>query len=181
MNVGAERELGIRTLPPEVVASGLRRVHLLRNTALTLVAGAALVGATGLLGVRAGSEAVSANGYDVLVGYPRITRAGLSADFEIQVMRPGGFGDTPVTLAATTEYLELFDIQRVFPTPDRETADRYLVYWTFEPPPGDVLDVSFTTTTGETVGRVGIHDAEAQVLVGGSRLAQIPLHAVVVP
>ena len=181
MVVGAERDPGIRTLPPEVVASNLRRVHLLRDASLTLVAVLALVGVTGLLGVRAGSATASADGYDVQVDYPRITRGGLSADFGIRVLRPGGFGGSPVTIAATREYLGLFDIQRVFPTPIREAGDRSLVYWTFEPPSSDILDVSFTTQTGETLGQVGMHDAEVQVLVGGNRIARIPLSTVVVP
>jgi hypothetical protein len=119
MAVGAEREPEIRTLPPDVVADRLRRIHVLRNVAPALVAGLMLVGATGLLGVRAGPEAVSADGYDVQVDYPRITRGGLSADFDVQVVRPGGFGGSPVTIAATKDYLELFDIQRVFSGTDQ--------------------------------------------------------------
>ncbi|MHA6796451.1 hypothetical protein ACVGVM_23505 [Pseudonocardia bannensis] len=181
MTVGAEREPEIRTLPPDVVAGDLRRIHVLRDIALALVALLALVGATGLLGVRAGSEAVSADGYDVQVDYPRITRGGLPADFDIRVERPGGFGGNLVTIAVTKEHLELFDIRRVFPSPVREASDRSLVYWTFEPPPSDILDVSLTAETGETLGQVGIHDAEMQVIVGGSRVAQIPLSTVVVP
>jgi hypothetical protein len=181
MAVGAEREPEIRTLPPDVVADRLRRIHVLRNVAPALVAGLMLVGATGLLGVRAGSEAVSADGYDVQVDHPRITRGGLSADFDVQVVRPGGFGGSPVMIAATKDYLELFDIQRVFPAPIRETGARTLVYWTFEPPPGDVLDVSFTTGTGESLGQVGVHDAEVQVLAGGTLIARIPLSTVLVP
>jgi hypothetical protein len=56
-----------------------------------------------------------------------------------------------VTIAATREHLGLFDIR------------------------------SFTTQTGETLGQVGMHDAEVQVLVGGNRIAQIPLSTVAVP
>jgi hypothetical protein len=181
MAVGAEREPEIRTLPPEVVADRIRRIHVLRDVALALVAVLALVGATGLLGVRGGSEAVSTNGYDVRVDYPRITRGGLSADFDFQVARPGGFGGSQVTIAGTKEYLQLFDIQRVFPTPIWESSDQSLLYWTFEPPPGDILDVSFTTETTESLGEVGGHDAEVQVLAGGARIARIPLSTVVVP
>ncbi|WP_214368306.1 hypothetical protein [Pseudonocardia sp. H11422] len=181
MAVGAEREPEIRTLPPELVAGDLRRIHVLRDVALALVAVLALVGATGLLGVRTGSEAVSASGHDVRIDYPRITRGGLSADFDIRVARPGGFGGTPVTIAVTKEYLELFDIQAVFPTPSRETSDLSLLYWTFEPPPNDTVDVSIPTETGEMLSQVGVHDAEVQVLVGDSPVAQLTLSTVVVP
>jgi hypothetical protein len=181
MAVDAERKPEIPTLPSEMVAGHLRRIHILRDTALGLVAVLAIVGATGLLGVRSGSEAVSANGYDVQFEYPRITRGGLSADFDLRVARPGGFGGTQVTIACDKQYLELFDIQRVLPTPIRETSDETLVYWIFEPSPNDVLDVSFTTKTDESLDGVGVHDAEARVLAGGTPVARIPLRTVVVP
>jgi hypothetical protein len=181
MAVDAERSPEIRTLPPEIVAGHLRRIHILRDTALGLVALLTIIGATGLLGVRSGSEAVSAVGYDVQFEYPEITRGGLSADFDLRVARAGGFGGTQVTIACDKQYLELFDIQWVFPAPIRQTSDRSLVYWTFEPSPSDVLDVSFTTQTGESLDQVGVHDAEAQVLTGGTPVARIPFRTVVVP
>jgi hypothetical protein len=181
MAVSAEREPEIRTLPPEVVAGNLRRIHILRDLALAMVAVLTLVGATGLLGVRAGSEAVSTNGYDLQLRYPWITRGGLSADFDFRVTRPGGFGGTQLTIACSKEYLTMFNIQRVFPTPIRETSDQSHLYWTFEPPPSDILDVAFTAETAESLRDIGVHDAEVQVLAGGTRIARIPLRTAVVP
>ena len=181
MAVDAERSPEIRTLPPGTVAGNLRRIHILRDAALGLVAVLAIIGATGLLGVRSGSDVVPANGYHVQLEYPWITRGGLSADFDLRVVRAGGFGGSQITIACDKKYLELFDVQRVFPTPLRETSDASLVYWSFAPSPSDVLDVPFTTQTGESLDGVGVHDAEARVLAGGTPVVSIPLRTVVVP
>ena len=101
------------------MARRLGRIRFLREAALTFMTALTVVGATGLLGVHDGTASAAARGYDAQLAYPRITRGGLSADLQLRVARHGGFVGTPVTVALTKDYLDLYDIQRVFPTPVR--------------------------------------------------------------
>ena len=181
MAVGAERQREIRTLPPDIVAHHLGRIHFLRDAALTLMTALTIVGATSLLGVHDGTSSASAAGYDTQLAYPRITRGGLSADLQLRIARHGGFGGAPVTVALTKDYLDLYDIQQVFPAPVRATSDAASIYWTFEPPPGEVLDVTIPCETAESLNEVGVHDAELRVLAGGTVVTGTTLSTVVVP
>lgn len=106
------------------------------------------LGAAGVLGVREGTAQASGGGFDLRVTYPRVTRAGHAVPFAIEVRKPGGFGETPVTLRVSAAYFALFDENGVLPAPSKETATREHLYWEFEPPPGEVLRVYFDTRTG---------------------------------
>ncbi|HEU0130243.1 MAG TPA: hypothetical protein VFQ85_04535 [Mycobacteriales bacterium] len=107
-----------------------------------------LLGATGFLGVRAGTKTASGGGYDLVVSYPRVTRPGHAVPLAISVRKAGGFGDEPVTIRMTTGYFALFDENGVQPAPSAETATGEDLVWEFDPPPGDVLRVYFDTRSG---------------------------------
>jgi hypothetical protein len=76
------------------------------------------------------------------VRYPSVTRPALASPFEIVVTRPGGF-EQDVELAVDLHYLELWDLNGIFPSPSEERSDDGRVIWTFDPPEGDTLRVVY--------------------------------------
>ena len=82
-----------------------------------------------------------ANGPTALtVHFPRVTRSRLNADLELVVSRAGGF-DTPLVVSMSADYLARFDASGPSPTPTSETATDSELLMTFDPPPGETLEV----------------------------------------
>jgi hypothetical protein len=180
MSDNAGRSTDIPTLPEDLSPADIRRIHLIRRVALVLLAALVAVGLTGFLGVRASTDSASANGYDLQVEHPWITRGGEDADWSIQVTRRGGF-DRPVTIAYTRDYLDLFQVEQVFPEPDSQTSSPPYLYFTFNPPPSDDLEVAFPAQTVPSVRDTGRHDAEVIVLVGGKPMVRASYGTWLVP
>lgn len=153
----------IATLPPDLVDVDVRRVHRIRLVALVLLTTLVLAGLSGFLGVNTATVAASANGYAVHVRYPQIARGGLPADWDVQVRLPAG-SRGPVTIAVPKDYLELFDMQGIFPEPVRQTSAPPYVLVTFDPPPAGALDVYFEASKTPALGDIGVQHAEVVVL-----------------
>jgi len=88
---------------------------------------------------------VSATGPDqtaLRVRYPTVTRPALASPLVIEVEREGGF-DREIELAVDLHYLELWDLNGIFPSPAEERSEGSRVIWTFDPPDGEVLRVSY--------------------------------------
>lgn len=136
------------TAPETPGIDGLRRARLARRAFLVLFATVLALGATGRLGVRTAHASASAGGYELKVEYPRVTRPGHAVPLSVEIRRPGGFGDQPIELRVNTSYFALFDENGVQPAPSTETATGQDLIWEFDPPPGDVLRVSFDTRSG---------------------------------
>jgi hypothetical protein len=130
---------------------------------LVLVAAAA----AGLLGVRTGhTTARGPDGLEIRLDYARVTRPGLSSPWTVTVERPGGF-DAPIHVATTASYLRAFDNNAITPEPDSQTSRGDEVVWTFDPPPGDTLRVTFDASLDPAVQwRRG---ATTTVSTGGAR------------
>jgi hypothetical protein len=131
---------------------------------MTLLAVFLLLGATGFLGVRTATVTAQGGGYDLTVTYGAITRSGLATPFEFEIRRPGGF-DGPVTVSTSAAYFDLWDENGLDPEPSSATSTAETIIWEFEPPPGDVLAVSFDgrIEPGVQWGKGG----ETSVLVDG--------------
>ena len=116
----------------------------LRRAYLSVLAVIVVAGACGFLGVR--SRTVSATSTDgavtLRVHYAQVARAGLRVPFDVRVHRDGGFGRAGVTLAITTKYLELFDLNAMEPEPSSSTASGAVTIWEFDVPPGDTFGLS---------------------------------------
>jgi hypothetical protein len=72
------------------------------------------------------------------VRHPTVTRPALASPFEIVVEREGGF-DNDIELAVDLAYLQLWDLNAMFPAPSSERSDDRRVIWTFDAPDGDVF------------------------------------------
>ena len=156
-----------------------RRGRSLRRVLLVVFSTVLVLGATGVLGVRRGTAAASGGGYDLSVTYPRVTRAGHAVPLSVEVRKPGGFGDEPVTISISSGYFALFDENGVQPSPSKETATGVDLIWEFDPPPGDTLRVYFDTRTGPNRQR-GARGVFA-VLDGDAPVVSVRIRTLVMP
>ena len=156
----------------------MRRARRVRQLGVAVLTGILALGILGLLGVREGSTSAVGGGYELEVDYPRITRPGLAVPLSITVRKAGGF-DGPVTITITQEYLSLFDLNGLFPDPDKATADGDDLEWEFEPPAGDPLKVLVDTRTGPTTqpGKRGV----VAVVDDGTPVVSVRFRTTVLP
>ncbi len=129
-------------------------------------------------GVDDARSRASGGGYELTVRHPRVTRAALASPFDIEIRRDGGF-DGPVTVAVDRDYLRLWDINYIHPTPAAEIGEGEWVHWQFDPPGGDVLKVSLDAriepaVQSGTTGRVAVLD-------GGVPVVEVTLPTRVMP
>jgi hypothetical protein len=132
------------TAPPDADPRKVRRRQSRRRAIVGVLAVFLLLGLLGAFGPRTEEVSASAEGWEVSVTYPRVSRPGLSARVSFEIRRPGGF-DLPVVLAVTSSYFDAFDETSLEPAPVESTADASRFIWTFAAPTsGDtfVVEVS---------------------------------------
>ena len=86
--------------------------------------------------------ATSSSGAEMTVRYPTVTRPALASPFEIVIERPGGF-DNDVEIAIDVNYVELWDLNGIYPSPAEERSDGDRIIWTFDAPDGTTFLVSY--------------------------------------
>jgi hypothetical protein len=168
----------IPTAPEETSLARSVRARLLRRLLMTLLAVFLFLGATGFLGVRTATVTAQGGGYELTVTYGAVTRAGLATPFALEIRRPGGF-DGPVTVAVSSDYFGLWDENGLDPEPSSATSTAEDIVWEFDPPPGEVLAVSFDgrIEPGVQWGRAG----QTSVLVDGQPVVTARYHTRVLP
>jgi hypothetical protein len=156
-----------------------RRGLIGRRIALACLALIVLVGATGYLGVHAGTASATGSGYQLTVTYPHVARSGLDIPWNLRLTHPGGFqGD--ITVAISADYFDIFEFQGMHPEPSDETADARFVYLTFSPPKqGDVFTTSLDTYV-QPASQVGRH-AVTEVLIDDKVVARVSYRTWLVP
>ena len=85
---------------------------------------------------------VGADGTRLEVLYPTVSRPALATPFEIVVTKPGGFDDQ-IELEVDNAFLQLWDLNGIFPSPAEERSGGDTVIWTFDPPDGEVFTVFY--------------------------------------
>jgi hypothetical protein len=171
--------------PPDTTTSDVndakrnRRGLVGRRVALAVIVLLVLVGATGFLGVHAGTASATGNGYQLTVTYPRVARAGLDIPWNLRLTHPGGFpGD--ITVAISADYYDIFEFQGMHPEPSDETADAHFVYLTFSPPKqGDVFTTALDTYV-QPSSQIGRH-AVTEVLIDDKVVARVSYRTWLVP
>ena len=150
-----------------------------RRVALSFLAVIVAIGATGLLGVHAGTASASSNGYQLTVTYPHVARSGLDIPWNLRLTHPGGFNDD-ITVAISADYYDIFEFQGMHPEPSDETADSRFVYLTFSPPKhGDVFTTSLDTYV-QPASQIGRH-AVTEVLIDDEVVARVSYKTWLVP
>lgn len=157
-----------------------RRTHRLRHVgyALTTIVLSAVMatavldglGVVSAVGVDDAEVAASAGGTTLVVRYPAVSRPALASPFVITVTEEGGFDGRPVELTVSTGFLAMWDENGIVPGPAEETADADDVRWTFDPPDGEVLRITYDGRIEPGVqsgraGRVAVLDDAGDVVV----------------
>jgi hypothetical protein len=160
------------------------RLRLARNFRRIGIGALVVLLGLGLAGVFDPSEgdvsasARGADGLELRVSYPEQLRGGLESTLDVELSRAGGFG-SPIEVAITRDWLELFDLGSIDPQPDSSTGDPDRVIWSFSPPPGDTLEVTVNLTLRPAV-RSG-EQATVAVIDEGRELASTEFSTGVVP
>lgn len=85
----------------------------------------------------------SPDGTELRVVTPEVSRPGLASPFQIEVTAgPGGF-DGAVRVGVTQEYLDIWDLNGISPSPDSESSHGEWVVWEFTAPSGRELLVHY--------------------------------------
>jgi hypothetical protein len=118
--------------------------------------------AVGLFGPKTGETGAAASGYQLDVEYPAVSRAGEPAPLHVRVEHAGGF-DGPIQLALCDDLFDHLDFQSWYPTPSAETGDTSELLYEFDPPGGQVFEVSLDARSAP--GQFGgVEDCTVRVL-----------------
>jgi hypothetical protein len=91
-------------------------------------------------GMRTDTIHATSGDLSVTIRYADRARGALASPFSIDIERPGGFA-TQIEVRTTQRYLEIFDDNGFEPDPAQVTTEGGYVVWTFDPPPGDTLEI----------------------------------------
>lgn len=166
------------TLPVPAGLGRMVRARRWRRAFLTALGLVLVLGALNLLGPRAATVRAAGGGYDLAVEYAAVSRPGLATPWKIEVRRAGGF-DGPVTVATTAAYFAAFDTNALDPQPASATMDGEWIIWSFHPPPGDTLGVTFDARI-EPAKQSPVR-GETRVLVDGRAVVSVRYMTVVMP
>jgi hypothetical protein len=123
-----------------------RWLHRLTIGFLALVLGLAVLDAADVFdayGVDTGEvQDVSDDGATLVVEYPAVTRPALASPFRVRVERAEGF-DSPITIAVSRPWIEMWDENGLYPGPSAETGDGDWVEWEFDAPDGPVFEAFY--------------------------------------
>ena len=130
------------------------RSRWVTQAGLLLLVSIVVVGVFGFLGLRSSSGGAGAGGDRLEVDYASITRAGQPSPLDIRVEHVGGFTG-PVQISLCDGYFDHLDFQNWYPNPSAETASSTTVDYEFDPPSGDLLEISLDARTapGQFGGR----------------------------
>lgn len=157
-----------------------RRIYTAMAVALVLLIGLAAADVRwAVYGVD--STAVTAEGRDgvrLRVEYTELTRPALASPLAIEVTDPGGF-DGPIEIAISRPYIEVWDENAFYPSPDAETGDERWVVYEFDPPEGSTLRVFYDARL-EPARQSGAR-GRVQLRGGGEVMAEVAVHTEVRP
>jgi hypothetical protein len=138
---------------------------------MLLLALIVVAGAVGLLGPRTGTTRDFAAGYELEVTYPAISRAGEPAPLHVRVESASGF-EGPIQVAFCDDLFDDLDFQSWYPTPSAETGDSAELLYEFDPPDGQVFEVSLDARSAP--GQFGeVEDCTVTVLEQDVELASV--------
>ena len=113
---------------------------------MLLLAGIVVAGLFGVFGLRTATVEASASGYRLEVEHAALTRAGQPSPLNIRLEHTGGF-DGPIQISLCDDYFDHLDFQSWYPTPSAEAGTADTLDYEFDPPSGEVLEVSLDART----------------------------------
>jgi hypothetical protein len=160
------------------------RVHRLVYAATTAALGALLVLALldikgPVLGVD--STVVTDRGADgvvLSVQYPEVTRPALASPFAVEVTKVDGF-DEPIELAISRPWIEVWDENGLYPSPDAESGNTEWVVYEFAPPDDGVFRFFYDARL-EPARQEGV-SGTVELREDGVAIASVDFHTAVRP
>lgn len=131
-----------------------------------------------VFGVGDGHVRAAGHGFELEVRYPSVTRPAVASPFDVEVTNPDGF-DAEIELAINRDFLEIWDVNGLFPEPSEQRSEGDLIIWTFDPPDGDVFRFFYEARI-EPARQSGT-DGVVQLLDGGDVLLSVGWHTRVLP
>jgi hypothetical protein len=178
---GGQAPRHISTLPPPPDLGAVKRGRFGRRVFTVALVTFLGLGLLGVYDLHLQEARATGGGYEVTVTYARVSRPGLATPWSVEIRRPGGFDDELVTLAVDATYFDAFDENGLDPDPVESFTDGERTIWRFQPPPGDVMDVSFDARIQPDVqmtrvkGRVSVLDpSDAPVVTVEFRTLVLP-------
>lgn len=130
----------------EIPDGPARRGRWAAHIGMLALAAIVVAGLFGAFGLRTATVEAAASGYRLEVEHASLTRAGQPSPLHIRLERAGGF-DGPVQLSLCDDYFDHIDFQSWFPTPAAETGTAVTLDYEFDPPPGEILEISLDART----------------------------------
>lgn len=128
------------TAPADDGLAASRRSLWWRRGILALLALFVIAALSQQLGVRTDTVQGASGDVAASVRYADRARGALAAPFRITIERAGGFS-SQIEVRTSQSYLEIFDDNGLEPDPVEMTTEAGYVIWTFDPPPGDTLEI----------------------------------------
>lgn len=142
MASGSDEE-SIPTAPETTDVATERRGRWARRAGLAAFGLLVLLGLVGALGITTRTtSATGADGLRAELTYPVLARPGLGVPYRLVISRPAGF-DRPIEVRVSLSYIEAFDENGFNPDPRDSTTLGDELIWTFDPPPGSSLTITF--------------------------------------
>ena len=166
---------------PDTGISSARRARLGRRlftVGLVIFLG---LGALGLYGLRVREAQATGGGYELTVTYASVSRPGLATPWSVEIRRPGGFDEELVALAVTASYFDAFDENGLDPDPAESLSDGDRTVWRFEPPPGDVMTVSFDARIQPDIQLTRIKGSASVLDPSGADVVTVDFRTLVLP
>lgn len=157
---GGEALLGA---PLRVDVQQMRRARAWRRVILALLVAFLILGLFNFWGVKSEKVTARDGGYEIEATYARTGRPGLTVPVDIQIKKDGGFGDKPIRVAMTTDYLNNLAQFSFDPDPSSATQTDKQAIWEFDPPPGDTFVFGVSTQLGPEQ-HFGSHEETVSVL-----------------
>ena len=169
----------IPTLPAHREPERSRRARNIRRVGIFALTIFVLAGLLGYFGPRSSAVSAAGGGYRLDVMHAQVTRSGLVAPLRVRVGHPGGFCG-PITLAFSKDIFDRFDFQNWYPNPSTETAGPLRLEYEFDPPPGDVFELTLDVRVGPTQPP-SAHRYWVAVVSDDSEVARVNFRMVVMP
>ena len=168
------------TAPADRPEADVRRMRDYRRAGIAVLSVFILLGALGFYGVRSSTVEADGGGFELAVKYPRVARAGLAVDVEVEVRKPDGF-DEAVTLRVGNDYFSLFDENAFDPSPTASYIDDRGEFLEFEPPAGSTVMYVRVDTRVEPARQMGKEGVVAVVDEAGNDVVSVSFRTWLMP
>jgi len=141
----------------------MRRGRAWRRLILAGLVAFLVLGAFNVFGIKSEKVTAKQGGYEIEATYARTGRPGLTVPVDVQIKKEGGFGDKPIRVSMSTDYLDKLAQFSFDPDPSSATQTDTEAIWEFDPPPGDTFTFGVSTQLGPEQ-HFGSHEATVTVL-----------------